>query len=399
MAATSDLNSEPQIYGKTAITVDMKTGEIIYAKDIDKQMYPASTTKLLTALLLAENKNKTDILKYTQDAKDQPEDSINLNLHSIDVGEGMTAADAMDGLLVFSGNDMAYMIAENVSKTAQDFVDKMNEEVKKLGLKNTHFANPNGLHDPNHYTTAYDLSVIARTAFQNPWVRESIGKQQSTIRTTKGTTFIIKNTNRNLGKDGCIGGKTGYTAAAGRCLVAFYNRNGREIMGVVMGSVYDQNDSFVFNDMKKIIDWSYAAKPSILHTANSVITTKSINYRPLVFVGPEKSINVPIVVKEDVKYYSNSFSKDNLKQTINLNNINISSLRGNNSIGTLTVTEKNMSKNYKLYANMSIASLIKDNLLIYGALFAVILVAAGIIGFTVKKIRDLTKRKKRGKYI
>jgi D-alanyl-D-alanine carboxypeptidase len=398
-AAENNSKSEPQIYGKAAITVDMETGEIIYVKDIDKQMYPASTTKLITALLLSENKSKSDKLTYTQGAKVQPTTSLNTNLHPIDVGETMTAADVMDGLLIYSGNDMAYVVADNVGKDEKDFANKMNDKISKLGLKNTHFVTPNGLHDPNHYTTSYDLSIIARTAFKNDWVRETIAKQKSTIKTSKGTTFIIDNTNKLLGKDGCIGGKTGYTDPAGRCLVGIYERNGRKILGVVMGSVYDKNDTFVFDDMKKIIDWSYEAKPTTLHTKDSVLTTKTIKYKPLGFIGPDRGINVPIVVKEDVTYYDNQVNKNELKEGLNLENINISSLNGTNPIGTLDIKQRNSSKEYKLYANLPKGSLMKNNLPIYGIAAVIVLAALGVIGFVVKKILDIKRRKRRGKYI
>lgn len=398
-AAGTPSKSEPQIYGKAAITIDMETGEIIYAKDIDKQTYPASTTKLMTALLLAESKTKSDMLKYTQGAKSQPEYSLNVNLHSIDVGEEMSAKDAMDGLLLYSGNDVAYMIADNVGKDEKDFSDKMNEEVKKLNLKNTHFITPNGLHDPNHYTTSYDLSVIARTAFQNPWVKETMATHKSTIKTSKGTTFIVENSNKLLGKDGCIGGKTGYTAPAGRCLVAIYERNGRKILGVVMNSLYDQNDSFVFDDMKKVIDWSYTAKPTTLHTKDSVLTTKTIKYKPLAVIGPERSLNVPVVLKDDVTYYDNQVNKTELKEDINLGNVNISSLKGNNPLGTLSIKERNISKEYKLYADVPKNVLLKNNLPIYGAAAAIVLAVLGAVGFIIKKIIDISRRKRRGKYI
>lgn len=398
-AAENNLKPEPQIYGKAAIAIDMETGEIIYAKDIDKQMYPASTTKFITAMLLAENKKKSDKLTYTQGAKAQPAASLNTNLHPIDVGETMSAADAMDGLLLYSGNDVAYMIADNIGKDEKDFANKMNEEIGKLGLKNTHFITPNGLHDPNHYTTSYDLSVIARTAFKNDWVRETIAKQKSTIKTSKGTTFIVDNTNKLLGKDGCIGGKTGYTEAAGRCLVAIYERNGRKILGVVMNSVYDKNDTFVFDDMKKIIDWSYDAKPVTLHAKDSVLATKTIKYKPLGFIGPERSINVPIIVKEDVNYYDNQVNKTEIKEDLNLASINLSSLKGNNPIGTLGVKERNVSKEYKLYANVTNGSLMKNNLPIYVIAAVIVLAALGVIGFAIKKILDIKRRKRRGKYI
>ncbi|WP_185650015.1 D-alanyl-D-alanine carboxypeptidase family protein [Clostridium sp. DJ247] len=398
-ASNDGTQAEPKIYGKSAITVDLETGEIIYAKDIDKKVYPASTTKLMTALLLAENKNKTDILKYTQGAKSQPEYSLNVNLHTIDVGETMSAADTMDGLLLYSGNDVAYMIAENVDKSVKDFSDRMNAEVSKLGLKNTHFVTPNGLHDANHYTTAYDLSVIAGTAFKNPWVKESMGKLKSSIKTSKGTIFIVENRNKLLGKDGCIGGKTGYTIPAGKCLVAVYERGGRKILGVVMDSVYDANDSFVFDDMKKIIDWSYSAKATTLHNKDSVISTKALKYRPLGFIGPEKTIDVPILVKDNVTYYDNTVNKGELKESVSLNNLTLSNLKGNNAVGTLTLNERNLSKEYKLYANVPKGALTKNNLPIYGAAAGVVIVVLGAIAFIVKKLASINRRKRRGKYI
>src|ERR1019366_8094011 len=100
-----------------------------------------------------------------------------------------------------------------------------------MNMTGTHFVTPNGLHRPDHYTTPYDMSILARVAFLNPWVKESMSKKQNTITTSKGTTFKIENSNKLLGVDGCIAGKTGYTSEAGRCLVAFYIRSGREIMG------------------------------------------------------------------------------------------------------------------------------------------------------------------------
>lgn len=163
-AANADL---PRISGKSAIVIDAKTGEIIYAKDIDASpMYPASTTKLLTALLLAEHKQPNDLLTYTQNAANQPEYSLyNLVGRSkIRVGDTMTADNVMKALLLFSANDSAYMIADNIAGSPAEFANMMNEKIKSLGLKHTHFITPNGLDNgiDNHYTSAYDLSVITR---------------------------------------------------------------------------------------------------------------------------------------------------------------------------------------------------------------------------------------------
>ena len=167
-------------------------------------MYPASTTKLITALLLAENRAKTDKIKYTQSAKIQPADSLNVNLHSIGLNETMSSADVMDGLLMYSANDAAYMIADNIAGNSTNFMKMMNDKASKLKMTKTHFVTPNGLHDPDHYTTPYDMSILARAAFLNPWVRATMNKKQVTISTSKGTTFKIKNTNKLLDRKSVV---------------------------------------------------------------------------------------------------------------------------------------------------------------------------------------------------
>ncbi|WP_123053684.1 D-alanyl-D-alanine carboxypeptidase family protein [Clostridium sp. JN-1] len=379
--ASSNSTDSPQvsIYGKSALTIDMQTGEIIYAKDIDKRLYPASTTKLLTAILLTENKNKNDVLKYTEGAKKQPESSLNVNIHPIDAGETISAEDVMDGMLLFSGNDMAYMIADNIEKGEPDFINKMNEKAKSLNLKNTHFVTPNGLHNPDHYTTTYELSVIANEAFQNPWIRETIGKQESTFKSSKGTTFTVKNTNKLLGKNGCIGGKTGYTSQAGRCLVAFYDRGGRKMLGIVMNSVYDPNDTFVFNDMEKIIDLSYSVKPAVLYGKNSTIETKTADYKPLGIIPFHSKISVPLYVKDDITYYDNEINKDELSTSFNLSNINFSSLTGKTPIGTITIKQRNSTKSYKLYSSINKSDLIKKYIPEYIAFAAVLILLICIL--------------------
>jgi len=394
-AAAKDM---PSIYGKAAITMDADTGEIIYAKSADNKMYPASTTKIMTALLLAEHKDKGDNLTYTESAKIQPEYSLDKNMHPIAVGETMTGADAMDGLLLYSGNDVAYMIADNVAGNAKSFENMMNEEIKKLGLKNTYFVTPNGLHDANHYTTAYDLTVIARAAYKNPWVRESMGKKTSTIRTSAGTVLIIENRNKNLGVDGNVGGKTGYTAPAGRCLVAVYERGGRKLVGVIMNSVYDSQDSYVFQDMKKVIDWSYDAKKTVIYPKGTALKTETITYKPLGFFGPEKKIDVPLIVKEDVTIYENEVNKKDNEKIFKLNKLNPWSLDEDTKLGTLTLKQREASKDYSLYTNVSKGTLLKQNILLYTfALISVIAVLA-LIAVVIKLISNKKRRKKRPKY-
>ncbi len=389
--------AEPFIDGKAAITIDLQTNEIIYAKELDQKMYPASTTKLMTALLLAESKKKTDLLTYTASAKAQPEFSMNLNLKPIAVGETMSAKDAMLGLLLYSGNDAAYMIADNVSGNATAFMDAMNKKTASLGLKNTRFVTPNGLHDANHYTTAYDMSVIGKAAFANEWVKEATGTKDATITTSGGASMFVENRNKLLGQDGCIGGKTGYTSNAGKCLVAVYERDGRKILGVVLFSAYDAEDTAVFNDMKRIVDYSYAMKKTTLHAANSVVKTEKITYKPLGFVGPDKTIDVPLVSKTDVTYFENDVNKAELKETFKVSDVSLSSLTGSKSLAAMTVSVRDSAQNYEMFSTLSVFDLVKANILLYAGLPVGLILLVAIIIFIIKKIRGGRNRGRRGR--
>lgn len=388
----------PKIQGKAGITMDIETGEIIYNNNIDEKEYPASTTKLMTALLFAENKNKSDEIKYTDSAKKQPEYSLDKNLHKMDIGESMSASDTMDALLLFSANDVAYMIGDNVSGNTQKFVDLMNDRAKKLGLKNTNFVSPNGLHDPNHYTTSYDLSVIAREAFKNDWVRETMAKKNSKITTSKGAILLLENRNKLVGVDGCVGGKTGYTEPAGRALVAFYERNGRKLVGVVMKSVYDSQDSAVFDDMKKIIDWSYNEKQVQLHKNGDTVKTETLTYKPFRFFGPEKKIEVPFVIHEDINYYNNDINKKELKEEYSIDKVNVWNLSSDKSAGTMNIKEREANRSFKLYSTVSTKDIVKQNLALYiGLGLAVIIVILGVLGL-ILKIKNTRRRSSRTYY-
>jgi D-alanyl-D-alanine carboxypeptidase len=388
----------PKIQGRAAITMDIDTGEIIYANNIDEKQYPASTTKLLTALLFAENKQKTDAIKYTESAKAQPEYSIDKNLYRMQVGETMTGKDTMDALLLFSANDVAYMIADNVGGDSNKFADLMNERIKKLGLTGTHFVSPNGLHDPEHYTTTYDMSVIGREAFKNEWVRETIAKKGSTISVPRGQTLILENRNKLVGTEGNLGGKTGYTAAAGRALVAFFDRDGRKMVGVVMKSVYDAQDSAVFDDMKKIIDWSYNAKSVVLHKKGDTLKTETISYKPLRFFGPEKTIDVPLIVKEDISYYDNAINKKELKNEYNVEKLNVWDLKENEPAGTVTVKEREASRKFEVYTTVSTGDIIKENIVLYIATGLSAIMAVLLVLIVILKVKNSGRKSSRRFY-
>lgn len=369
----------PNLIGKAAISVDMDTNEIIYTKNIDNKMYPASITKLMTALLLAENKKSTDELTYTQTAKNQPPYSYNLNVHPVAVGDTISADGVMDILLLYSGNDIAYMIADNVGGDAKNFENMMNDKAKKLNMTGTHFITPNGLDDANdmHYTTPYDLTLLGKSAYKNPWVKKSMAKKTSQVQSLNGPVGTVENRNKLLGKDGCMGGKTGYTTKAGRCLVAVYERNGRHIIGVVMKSENDAKDTKVFEDMEKLINWSYTAPKSVLHAKDTAVKTETVEYNVLPFIGPKKTAKIPVALKQDLKYYNNDVKP---VTTVKLDKVSPWKLDKDNEIGTLEFSQREAKGSYKVYPLISKSDIIKDNIIIYaGAAIGVIVVVILVI--------------------
>ncbi|OPJ60377.1 D-alanyl-D-alanine carboxypeptidase family protein [Clostridium oryzae] len=389
----------PQIYGKAGITIDAKTGEIIYANNIDNKMYPASITKVMTALLLAKNKSKTDTIKYTEEAKKQPADALSTNIfRNIKVGDTLSGEDTMTSLLLFSANDAAYMVADAVGGSSDKFVGMMNSEAKKLKMKNTHFVTANGLHNPEHYTTPYDLTILGRAAYKNSWVREVMGMKTASITLSNKTPANIENRNKLVGTNGCVGGKTGYTSPAGRCLMAVFNRNGRVIVGVVMKSLYNSDDTAVFQDMKKIVDWSYATKKTVAISNGTVVAKKTISYKPLRFFGPTKTVKVPIVIKQDVSYYDNYINKKELKKNVSISNISAWNLSNTEKVGTLAVSQREYKTNYALYPTLSSKDILsKDRPLLIGAIVGVSVCAVILLLVIVLIVKGIASRGRRGK--
>ncbi len=389
----------PNIIGKSAITMDIETGEIIYSKDADSKRYPASITKLMTGLLLAENKDKSDLIIYSEDAKKQPEYSFNLNIKPRTVGDSMTASDSMKTLLLYSANDEAYAIADTIAGSASGFANMMNEKAKALGMKNTNYVNPNGLHDDNHYTTAYDLTLLGKAVYDNPWTRETMAlKEDRNIRTSTGTIAIIENRNKNLGIDGCIGGKTGLTDPAGRCLLALYERDGRTLVGVVLNSAYDSQDTAVFNDMKSIIDWSYAAEKTTFYKSGSTLETISLPYKTFRFFGKEKTIDVPLVLNNDIAYYDNDINAKETELVFNTEEINPWKLNGKDKVASVTVKERNSSKTYDLYSTVKSSDLLKANMMSYILLAAGVIALLFLIIFIVSRINKRSRKRHSRRY-
>lgn len=393
-AENSASQALPEVVAESALTMDLETGEVIYSKDADSKRYPASTTKLLTGLLLAEHKQKTDELEFTQSAKEQPEYSLNLNYmhNTIQVGDKISADDIMKGLLLFSGNDTAYVIADNISGDAKSFAELMNQRAKELGANNSNFVTPNGLHDENHYTTAYDLSLITKAAFENSWEKEVMGLKTAPININT-SKLILENRNLTLGKNGNIGGKTGTTNAAGGCLAAIYERDGRQLIGIVLKSrQLDNADMTKFNDMDSIMDYSYNASKEIYKANGENIGTAEVEYKPFVVFGPTKTITVPVKLTQDVSYYKNTINDAESKITYSGTDSSAWDLLFNKNT-KLTYATRNHTEEVTGTVDISLGTLIKDNLIIYIST----LVAIGIIVTLIALIKNMASNSRRKK--
>ena len=223
----------PKIAAASAILVDAVTGDVLYEKACRKRRPPASTTKMMTAILALENGKLDQSVCASPYASRTPFGSLNLK-----PGEQLSLNDVMYAMLLRSANDGAVCIAENVAGSEKKFVELMNKKAKEIGTKQTHFANPHGLQNKYHYSTAYDLALIARYAVGIPEFNEMVRTKKIRIERSINTLDVtLKNTANFLWKfDGADGIKTGYTRQAGHCFVGSATRDGWRLIAVVLKS-------------------------------------------------------------------------------------------------------------------------------------------------------------------
>ncbi|MBO5479512.1 MAG: D-alanyl-D-alanine carboxypeptidase [Clostridia bacterium] len=241
------------------------TGKILYEKDADKKMYPASTTKIMTAILALENRLLTDTATVSYNAIFTV--PVGYNNANLQLDETLTYEQLLHVLLIPSANDAANVIAEDIAGSVESFASMMNTKARELGCENTHFVNANGVHDENHYSTAYDLALIGKYAMNN----ETFRKLVSTVRYTLPVTNkydkedrVFLTTNRLVNpKSGqyyeyATGIKTGYTDAAKNCIVASAKKDNMELICVIMGAGSDiSTDTNKFDDCITLFDYGF----------------------------------------------------------------------------------------------------------------------------------------------
>lgn len=244
--------------GSAEIVIELNTNRILKEHNIHKKMYMASLTKIATAIVIIENCNINDIVLVGKETIGVEGSSIYL-----EEGEKLTVKELLYGLMLRSGNDCAETLAVFCSKNINDFAKLMNNFAKKIGANNTNFVNPHGLHNDNHYTTAYDLALISSYAMKNDIFREIVSTKTVKIsHTNRDYDRVLVNKNKMLsGFDGANGIKTGYTKKAGRCLVSSAKRGDLELISVVLncGPMFERSKELLndcFNNYKnyKIVE-------------------------------------------------------------------------------------------------------------------------------------------------
>lgn len=255
---------EHPVAAKGAILYELNTDTVLLEQDADARLYPASTTKLMTALVAMEYGNPEDIITVPAEAVDG---LFELGSASyLLAGEEISFMDLMEYMLIASGNDAANAMAIHISGSISAFADLMNNRAQELGCTNTHFVNPHGLHDEEHYTSARDLLRIAKAAMQNPTIAEIVGKDEVVLpitnkhpqTTTKYTTnyLISRKSTREYYYEGAIGIKTGTTTPAGLCLVAACVKGDYTYYTVVLGAEKGENgERNQFIETAKLFDY------------------------------------------------------------------------------------------------------------------------------------------------
>ncbi len=282
-ASTAVKAENLSLSGASYVVIDEISGRILYEKNAYRKMPMASTTKIMTALVALEYGHPSKLVDIDLESVGIEGSSIYLR-----EGESITLEDLLYGLMLRSGNDAAVAIAKHVGGDLNNFVKTMNLKAKEIGALNTHFTNPNGLHNEEHYSTAYDLALITREAFKYDLFEKIVGSRSYKSMRIENNFYYNKN-KTIFEYEGGDGVKTGYTTSSGRCLVSSANRNNMRLIAVVLNG-YDW-----FNDNYKLLDYGFENfKPYILHD--------KLQYMKSIKIENGKKDKLDIVTEKELLY-------------------------------------------------------------------------------------------------
>ena len=357
-------------------------------------MYPASTTKILTAILALEKCNLDDIVTVSKSAIS----SIPSGYSSayLSEGEEISVNDLITVFLVHSANDAGYVLAEHISGSIDEFANLMNEKALEIGCKNTHFTNPSGIHDENHYTTAYDLALIAKYCMQNSKFRNIVSMKTCTINSTNKfgvrkytNTNDLINTSSKYYLEECIGIKTGYTAQAKNCLISACSKDNMALICVVLGAnQLNSSESSRYEDSINLFKYGYS-NYSVKTFANKDDVITNIEVKN----GTKDTRNLDLTLEDSIS----GLIKNNLNipdSTITLNDNISAPIAKGTVLGTISYTIDNNTYTKNLLASHDVE---QDAVLLF--IFKIILgIALFLILITILFSKSKKKRKKKKKY-
>ena len=327
-----DKNTNLAENAKSAILIESSTGKIIFEKNSHEKLPMASMTKMMTLLLIMESIDKGN-LKWDETVKaSEYAASMGGSQIFLEPGEEMTVEDLVKGICIGSGNDASVAMAERIGGTEEKFVNMMNKKAKELGLKDTNFVNACGLDTDNHYSSAYDMVMIAKELVKYKKILEFTGTYEDYLRKNTPNSFWLVNTNKLVRYyNGVDGLKTGYTKEAGYCITTTANKNNMRLISVVMG---EPSSKIRNSETTAMLDYGFNTyKMDKLLSKDKVISKISI---PMGVKTESK-----VVSKEDINILnSKSGTKRNVTYKIKLNKVN-APLKEGNVVGKIDIIENN----------------------------------------------------------
>ena len=317
---------------KSAIMIEASTGEILFQKNKDEKLAPASMTKMMSMLLIMEEIENGNLKWNEMITTSEKASSMGGSQIFLKVGEKMTVEDLLKGVAIASGNDAVVALAERVSGSEEQFVKRMNIRAKDLGLKNTNFINATGLTADNHYSTAYDMSLIAKELVKHEKILEFTSTYEDYLRKDTKSPFWLVNTNRLVRfKEGVDGLKTGFTDEAGYCLTATMKKDNMRLITVVMK---EENTSKRSADTTKMLDYGFN-----IYMVQTILDEKTTIEKKKVELG--KTITTEIVPKENITILNKkSDDQKNITYKTNINKI-IAPVKKGDKVGTIDIIEDN----------------------------------------------------------
>ena len=317
---------------KSAIMIEASTGEILFQKNKDEKLAPASMTKMMSMLLIMEEIENGNLKWNEMITTSEKASSMGGSQIFLKVGEKMTVEDLLKGVAIASGNDAVVALAERISGSEEQFVKRMNIRAKDLGLKNTNFINATGLTADNHYSSAYDMSLIAKELVKHEKILEFTSTYEDYLRKDTKSPFWLVNTNRLVRfKEGVDGLKTGFTDEAGYCLTATMKKDNMRLITVVMK---EENTSKRSADTTKMLDYGFN-----IYMVQTILDEKTTIEKKKVELG--KTLTTEIVPKENITILNKkSDDQKNITYKTNINKI-IAPVKQGDKVGTIDIIEDN----------------------------------------------------------